>query len=135
MDEKEQLKARAQRAYEERRSDLLRLKALEEGDVTEDEADEIRQELGDTAVDYGLCIDFVPAGTFSDEPRPFVRYQLSTGGPGEEFRYFQDGSLEFWFLDWFVGHRVMVMDEELKEYLVDRFQLGTLMDTKLKGWC
>ena len=51
--------------------------------------------------EYGLCVDKVEANTFGQHPG-YWRYQISWGGPAEEFRYFdQDGGrVEFWFLDW-----------------------------------
>jgi hypothetical protein len=58
--------------------------------------------------EYGLCFDYVYANTFSDQEEGFFRYQLSTGGPGDEFRFYltMDKSLykvEYVFLDWFDG--------------------------------
>ena len=54
--------------------------------------------------EYGLCIDYVERGTWSKkwEPKsePYWRYQLSWGGPSEEFRLYDSGKIEFWFLDW-----------------------------------
>ncbi len=55
--------------------------------------------------EYGLAFDYVPAGTFNDQDEGYFRYQLSWGGPSEEFRFFTDASLtltkvQFWFLDW-----------------------------------
>lgn len=64
--------------------------------------DQETEELG-SLNDYGLCIDFVGAGTFKDQREPYYRYQLSWGGPQEEFRIFLNGEIEFWYLDWFDG--------------------------------
>ncbi len=54
--------------------------------------------------DYGLCIDKVEPDAAGKHPG-YWRYQLSWGGPSEEFRYFdQDGGrVEFWLLDWWDG--------------------------------
>jgi hypothetical protein len=62
----------------------------------------------DALHEYGLGFDYVPAGTFSDQDEPFFRWQLSTGGPGDEFRFFTGPDLvphrvEYWFLDWWDG--------------------------------
>ena len=63
--------------------------------------------------DYGLCFDFVEPDTFDDQREGYFRYQISWGGPSDEFRFFVnlDGSchrIEYWFLDWFDGaHRVL----------------------------
>ena len=61
--------------------------------------------------EYGLSFDYVEPNTFEDQPEGYLRYQLSWGGPSDEFRFYVnlDGSLhriEYWFLDWFDGaHR------------------------------
>lgn len=62
--------------------------------------------------EYGLSIDFVGAGTFKDQRAPYYRYQLSWGGPSEEFRIFLNGEVEFWFLDWFDGAPVPVTGDD-----------------------
>lgn len=62
--------------------------------------------------DYGLCIDRVEAGTFEGQRAPYTRYQLSYGGPAEEFRIYDNGEVEFWFLDWFDGAHIDVDGED-----------------------
>jgi len=62
--------------------------------------------------EYGLCIDFVEAGTFKDQREDFYRYQLSWGGPSEEFRIYKNGDVEFWLLDWFDGACVDVSGDD-----------------------
>lgn len=68
---------------------------------------------GESLADYGLCFDFVAPDTFTDQKEAYFRYQLSWGGPSDEFRFFINPDLschriEFWFLDWFDGaHRVL----------------------------
>lgn len=63
--------------------------------------------------EYGLAFDYVAAGTFKDQGAGYFRYQLSWGGPSDEFRFYTDAELrieriEYWFLDWFDGaHRVL----------------------------
>uniref|UniRef100_A0A7C3WVP1 Uncharacterized protein n=1 Tax=Dictyoglomus turgidum TaxID=513050 RepID=A0A7C3WVP1_9BACT len=54
--------------------------------------------------DYHLWFDYVN----EEEEEPYFRYQLSTGGPGDEFRFFCDHAfrpyrVEYWFLDWYDG--------------------------------
>ena len=68
------------------------------------------EELGNLN-EYGLCIDFVEAGTFKDQKSPYYRYQISYGGPSEEFRIYLNGQVEFWYLDWFDGSSVEVIGE------------------------
>lgn len=69
------------------------------------------EELG-SLFDYGLSIDFVEAGTFEHQRTPYIRYQLSWGGPAEEFRIYLNGEVEFWFLDWFDSASVEVTGED-----------------------
>ena len=83
---------------------------------------EIRQalskfdELG-SFYDYGLCFDFVDAGTF-DNSEGYYRYQLSWGGPSDEIRFYNDGTIECVFLDWFVGVGFDVSGEDWSEWLL-----------------
>ena len=80
--------------------------------------DEDAGELG-TLCEYGLCFDYVAPGTFDDQKEAYFRYQLSWGGPSDEFRFFVNPDLschriEYWFLDWFDGaHRVLSGDAEM----------------------
>ena len=90
-------------AFEERMRDIKKL--YEKDDWGE---------LGE----YGLCIDFVEAGTFEKQRAPYVRYQISYGGPSEEFRIYLNGEVEFWYLDWFDGAKVNVEGVD-KEIIID----------------
>ena len=73
--------------------------------------DQQTEELG-SLNDYGLSIDKVEAGTFPKQREDYIRYQLSWGGPSEEFRIFKNGEVEFWFLDWFDGASIEVTGED-----------------------
>lgn len=61
--------------------------------------------------EYGLSFDYVAPHTFHDQERGYFRYQLSWGGPSDEFRIYAEGreyswhvdTIEYWFLDWFDG--------------------------------
>lgn len=99
----------------ERIADLRKLWRLyQEGNEDGDE------DLG-TFNEYGLAFDYVAAGTFSDQPRGYFRYQLSCGGPQEEFRFMTEDprnpspEIAYWFLDWWDGYgRALVgADREL----------------------
>jgi len=65
----------------------------------------------DYANEAGLSFDYVEAGTFNDQRAGYYRWQLSYGGPSEEFRLFDNGDLEYWYLDWFDGACVTVTDD------------------------
>ena len=59
----------------------------------------------------GLCFDYVEPKTWDDQLEGYWRWQLSWGGPGDEFRLFvnPDMSLhraEYWYLDWYDGAHV-----------------------------
>jgi hypothetical protein len=94
----ESCKNRVQSHFKDRMDDIKTLLNAEDYET---------EELG-SLYDYGLCIDFVGAGTFKEQREPYYRYQLSWGGPADEFRVFLDGSVEYWFLDWFDGAKVLL---------------------------
>jgi len=65
----------------------------------------------------GLSFDYVDPNTFTDQREGYWRWQLSWGGPGDEFRIYinPDKSvhrIEYWYLDWFDGAHV-TLDEKL----------------------
>ena len=62
--------------------------------------------------EYGLSIDYVEPGTFKGQWGGYLRYQLSCGGPSEEFRIFDNGDVEFWYLDWIDGAPIEVTGED-----------------------
>lgn len=79
--------------------------------------------------DYGLAFDYVPAGTFTDQKRGYFRYQLSWGGPSEEFRFYTDECyvitrIEYWYLNWFDGAKVILSGKnaELLTEVFDDFR-------------
>jgi hypothetical protein len=81
--------------------------------------------------EYGLCFDYVAPETFNDQTEGYFRYQLSTGGPGDEFRIYASQSdeyswsvyrIEYWFLDWFDGaHRTLSGDN--LDFIKDIFEV------------
>jgi len=79
--------------------------------------------------EYGLCFDYVAPGTFSDQTEGYFRWQLSTGGPGDEFRIYADKAgpytwsvyrVEYWFLDRFDGAYKTLYDDD-RELIEDIF--------------
>jgi len=82
----------------EKNSEIATLRALWEGYQTGDE------EKAEEFYTHGLCFDYVAANTFRDQDEGYYRYQISWGGPSDEFRFFRDGRIEYWFMDWFDGH-------------------------------
>jgi hypothetical protein len=69
--------------------------------------------------DYGLSFDYVAPGTFGDQQEGYWRYQLSWGGPSDEFRFYSSGPewtpyrIEYWLLDWFDGHGEALKGDDL----------------------
>lgn len=68
--------------------------------------------------EYGLGFWYVPLGTYEDQSEGWFVWQLSTGGPGDEFRFFVgfDGEpyrIEYWFLDWFDGAKRILGGDDL----------------------
>ena len=76
--------------------------------------------------EYGLSFDYVPPGTFTDQKIGFFRYQISWGGPSDEFRFYTNPDfscykVEYWFLDWFDGAKVVLSGKRL-ELLLEIFE-------------
>ena len=77
-----------------------------------------RWELG-RFEEYGLSCDYVARGTFQDQKRGYFRWQLSWGGPADEFRFYMDENLdaveiEYWFLDWYDGASRSLSGEDFR---------------------
>lgn len=75
--------------------------------------------------DYGLCFGYVAPGTYDSQPEGYFQYQLSWGGPSDEFRYYVNPDLtchrvEYWFLDWFDGS-YRVLEGDAYRLLLDLF--------------
>lgn len=106
---------RVDEAMASRMEDLRRLWELYQCD-TEASYDD----LGNI-YEYGLCFDYVAPGTFTGQKEPYFRYQLSTGGPGDEFRIYASKTggwsfvayrIEYWSLDWWDGASRVLEGEE-----------------------
>ena len=107
----EQLKSRI--------DDLQKLWKVETCEIDdEQEIKNIEEDIG-TFNEYGLCFDYVAAGTFDDQDQGYFRYQLSCGGPSDEFRFYTDGGshcykIEYVFMDWFDGTSRPIVSDELE---------------------
>ena len=54
--------------------------------------------------EHGLCFDYVAPYTFTDQLEGYFRYQLSFGGPSDEFRFYTNPDftvhrIEYVFID------------------------------------
>lgn len=88
---------------------------------------ELWGELQRLQCDYGLAFDYVRSGTFDDQEVGYFRYQLSFGGPTEEFRFYADPehnliNAEFWLLDWFTGSSIECATHETVVAVWDYFR-------------
>ena len=74
--------------------------------------------------EYGLAFDYVAPGTFEDQDEGYFRYQISWGGPSDEFRIFANRGvggnhawyiyrIEYWYMNWFDGASVTLQGEDL----------------------
>ena len=66
-------------------------------------------EAAEEFYNHGLSFDYVAPHTFGDDQHDgYFRYQLSWGGPSDEFRFYvgpgyEPHRIEYWFMDWFDG--------------------------------
>lgn len=110
-----------------------------DGYITSDDVCEVCDGTGQLSEDvpdlgslyeYGLSFDYVAPHTFEDQKEGYFRYQLSWGGPSDEFRIyvqkiddwkFSVDNIEYWFLDWFDGAKVNLWGDEL-DFIENLFQ-------------
>ena len=76
--------------------------------------------------ELGLSFDYVEPNTFNDQKEGFWRWQLSWGGPSDEFRIFvnEDNKIykiEYWYLDWFDGASIIVKDSLIYHIIEEYF--------------
>ena len=85
--------------------------------LLDDEFDAMADTMRERFYEYGLSFDYVAPGTFTDQNQGYFRYQISWGGPSEEFRFFVNPDfscyrIEFWYLDWHDGASVTLADDD-----------------------
>ena len=76
--------------------------------------------------EYGLCFNKVEPNTFQDQKLGYWRWQLSWGGPSDEFRIFVDEDkniykIEYCFLDWGDGASIIVKDSLIYHIIEEYF--------------
>ena len=71
--------------------------------------------------EYGLSFDYIARDTFNEQYEGYFRYQLSWGGPSDEFRIFANKisdyrwsvyKIEYWYLDWFDGAKTVLTGKD-----------------------
>jgi hypothetical protein len=102
VNQEKRCKDKVKDAFKSRYADIM---ALYQADC--DGKEEGLEDLG-TIFEYGLSFDYVAPHTFRDQRVGYFRYQISWGGPSEEFRIYTNPDftpykIEFWYLDWFDG--------------------------------
>lgn len=102
----ETCKDRVKEAFRSRMTDIRKMYKREQAGERVSTTDELPP-----LSEYGLCIDYVEPNTFNDQPHGYWRYQISWGGPSEEFRLEND-RVRFWFLDWFDGASIAVSGKD-----------------------
>lgn len=71
-------------------------------------------------IEYGLDFSFVEPETFTGQTKGYYRWQLSWGGPSDEFRIFMNDDnevekIQYWYMDWFDGASVECTEEKVNE--------------------
>tara|TARA_R110000803_G_scaffold31939_1_gene70726 strand:+ start:906 stop:1355 length:450 start_codon:yes stop_codon:yes gene_type:complete len=80
-------------------------------DRRESEDQEESDQADEEFYQYGLSFDYVHPFTFDDQRAGYWRWQISWGGPSEEFRIYLDEhnqpkAIDFTYLDWGEGHSI-----------------------------
>jgi hypothetical protein len=71
----------------------------------EDRLEQLRQgELEPLSIDEKVDWD--------DGSPSYKRVQLSWGGPSDEFRLFKDGTIQYWFMDWYDGAGIIMTGKD-----------------------
>ena len=71
----------------------------------------------DSLHEYGLALDKVAP----DDDGPYIRYQISWGGPSEEIRFYNH-KIEFVYMDWFDIAKRDISNLEWAQWLNDYFK-------------
>lgn len=74
---------------------------------------------------YGLDFSLVESYTFKNQPIAYYRYQLSWGGPSDEIRFYQDGRIQYWYMDWYDGAKVDISDKNWANWLSEIFDISS----------
>ncbi len=90
--------------------------------------------------EYGLSFDYVAPGTFGDQPEGYARFQISWGGPSEEYRFyvgpgFELQRAEFWYLDWFDGAPITCTQNETVREVYEWFRQAGAVETEYQKAC
>lgn len=133
MSKQETCKQRVGANLRERIADIRKLWKLwrEDSDVNDPDLGNFNE--------YGLSFDYVAPETFEGQRRGYWRWQLSWGGPSDEFRFYADENyqptrVEYWFMDWFDGAKMILRGKrrELLDEIWDDWRDCELPQTKMR---
>ena len=82
--------------------------------------DDIREQYQERFVECGIAFDYVKLD--KDTEQDYFRYQLSYGGSSEEIRFYDDGAIEYVYLDWFCGVGFDVTNDGVFKQVQDYFK-------------
>lgn len=101
--------------WRDRREDILFLMACNNNEAFKREAfDEVNEQFS------WLGFDYVPAEKANQE-QGFYRLQFSYGGPQDEIRFYDNGNIKYWFLDWFDGASIDISDTKEALFIYEWF--------------
>lgn len=91
----------------------LDIKSIMERQQSEDP--DIADQARDEFYQYGLSFEYVPPFRFENQRAGFWCWQISWGGPSEEFRVYVDEDeeikeIDFVYLDWGARHSIPVLE-------------------------
>jgi hypothetical protein len=81
---------------------------------------DIREQYQERFDEYGIAFDYVELD--KDTERDYFCYQLSYGGPSEEIRFYDNGDIEYVYLDWFCGVGFDVTNDGVFKQVQDYFK-------------
>jgi hypothetical protein len=82
--------------------------------------DDIREQYIERFIQYGLSFNYVELD--KDTEQDYFRYQLSYGGPSDEIRFYDNGAIEYVYLDWFCGVGFDVTNDGVFKQVRDWFK-------------
>jgi len=92
--------------------------------------DDIREQYQERFNEYGLSFDYVELD--KDIERDYFRYQLSYGGPSDEIRFYDNGDIEYVYLDWFCGVGFNVTNDGVFKQVQDYFKELNMLNFEQK---
>lgn len=81
---------------------------------------DIREQYIERFNQYGLSFDYIELD--KDTEQDYFRYQLSYGGPSDEIRFYDNGDIEYAYLDWFCGVGFDVTNDRVFKQVQDYFK-------------